>query len=341
MNTGHLQSRIAIETLYDVLLKQPELRLTAIDSRDRTKAQLFLTGRSAKELYILVGDRAANGKFNKKSTRILIEHPVTVHFPGVRPDPDASPYKGWTIKNAAANRRISVRKQHTVYVDTPEALAALIGWYANTDIADSALGTDGYVQESDREIPVTPGQLGSPAYAAGQVAPTIDPSVPVSDPTEQLLDDEIDAANRAGNFEEEVQLRAMKARRGQPKFRASVLSAYGKQCAITGCNVDDALEAAHIVPHSEGTNWDVSNGFALRADIHTLFDLKLLSVTDDYRIHVAKRLAGSEYEKLNGLSIGLPKNSEARPNRAKLAMHYREFLDRNVPIALAAEPSLP
>ena len=38
-------------------------------------------------------------------------------------------------------------------------------------------------------------------------------------------------------------------RRGQPKFRKQLISAYGSRCAISGCNAIEALEAAHITPY--------------------------------------------------------------------------------------------
>jgi putative restriction endonuclease len=40
--------------------------------------------------------------------------------------------------------------------------------------------------------------------------------------------------------------RTIAQRRGQKAFRDSLIAAYGGKCAITGCNVLDVLEAAHI-----------------------------------------------------------------------------------------------
>jgi len=67
-------------------------------------------------------------------------------------------------------------------------------------------------------------------------------------------------------------------RRGQAKFRAALIAAYEGKCAITGCNAVDALEAAHISPYrGEQTN-HLQNGLLLRADLHSLFDLGLLTI---------------------------------------------------------------
>lgn len=67
-------------------------------------------------------------------------------------------------------------------------------------------------------------------------------------------------------------------RRGQAKFRKRLLDAYSNTCAVTGCDAVEALEAAHITPYlGEETNHP-QNGLLLRADIHSLFDLGLISI---------------------------------------------------------------
>ena len=74
--------------------------------------------------------------------------------------------------------------------------------------------------------------------------------------------DERDACDKA--FAEIIR------RRGQPKFRKALLRIYGGRCAITGCSVEAALEAAHVTPYrGERTNVP-ANGILLRSDIHTL-----------------------------------------------------------------------
>lgn len=67
-------------------------------------------------------------------------------------------------------------------------------------------------------------------------------------------------------------------RQGQPKFRKTILQAYSGKCCITGCNVEAVLEAAHIIPYQGTDTNHVTNGLLLRADIHNLFDLYLISI---------------------------------------------------------------
>ncbi|MFB4326025.1 HNH endonuclease [Priestia sp. BR_2] len=92
-------------------------------------------------------------------------------------------------------------------------------------------------------------------------------------------------------------LKFITARRGQQKFRNQLLAAYKNKCAISGCNVTEVLEAAHIVPYSGNKTNTLSNGILLRADIHTLFDLGLLTIdAKTNRVKIAVSLKGSAYE---------------------------------------------
>lgn len=108
--------------------------------------------------------------------------------------------------------------------------------------------------------------------------------------------------------------RSVALRRGQPKFRKKLLSAYQNTCAVTGTSFPPILEAAHIVPYmGEKTN-HVTNGILLRTDIHTLFDLGLLGVNQEYEVVVSSSLKNTEYEVYNGQKIGLPKSSTEQPS---------------------------
>ena len=69
----------------------------------------------------------------------------------------------------------------------------------------------------------------------------------------------------------------MIVRPGQSVFRDKVMKAYGGRCAVTGCDIPEALEAAHLVPYCGPESDHVRNGVLLRADLHALFDSHLLS----------------------------------------------------------------
>ncbi|WP_081922525.1 HNH endonuclease [Janthinobacterium sp. RA13] len=122
---------------------------------------------------------------------------------------------------------------------------------------------------------------------------------------------------------DELQQRAIKIRRGQKKFRDSLLVAYSKSCAISGCKIVEILEAAHIKPHANKPNYSVTNGLLLRADLHTLFDLGLLAVDARLRVRLAPALLSSEYKNLEGKELRQPLSK--MPNKEALEERYRDF----------------
>ena len=127
--------------------------------------------------------------------------------------------------------------------------------------------------------------------------------------------------------ERERALRAIRVRRGQQAFRTALLDAYGKRCAVTGCPVEDVLEAAHITRHLGPLTNHVSNGLLLRADLHTLFDCDLLAFEPAGRtIVLADSLQGTSYAKLAGKVLQTPKNAAQSPSRRNLEKRYIDFM---------------
>jgi putative restriction endonuclease len=111
-------------------------------------------------------------------------------------------------------------------------------------------------------------------------------------------------------------------RRGQPAFRRKLIEVYESRCAISGCDAAEALEAAHIVPYLGPETNHPSNGILLRGDIHTLFDLGLLTVDpSNMTVIVAPRLQQTSYATLDGKPLFLPKYVDARPSVVALARH--------------------
>lgn len=120
----------------------------------------------------------------------------------------------------------------------------------------------------------------------------------------------------------------VKPRLGQSSFRILVTDAYKRRCAITGENTLLALEAAHIVPYSEEGTHDVRNGLLLRADFHRLFDVGLVSVTQDLQIKVSPKIReawfnGKVYYDLNNKPLTvLPDAPHSRPDPDRLRWHF-------------------
>ena len=77
--------------------------------------------------------------------------------------------------------------------------------------------------------------------------------------------------------------RAERERRpSQAAFRTAVLTAYEGRCAITGCDVPSALEAAHVADWR--TENDAGAGILLRVDLHRLLESGLLAFDASYRV---------------------------------------------------------
>jgi putative restriction endonuclease len=119
--------------------------------------------------------------------------------------------------------------------------------------------------------------------------------------------------------------RSIAVRRGQRAFRTRLLAAYGGKCAVTGCGVEDLLEAAHIEPYRGPTTNHVQNGLLLRSDIHTLFDCRLIAIDpSSMRLILSPRLVRGGYKLLAGKKVRLPKKANETPSSEALGKHRRQ-----------------
>lgn len=121
-------------------------------------------------------------------------------------------------------------------------------------------------------------------------------------------------------------------RRGQRRFRSQLIDVYGGQCAFSGSRATAVLEAAHISPYRGDHTNQVTNGLLLRADLHTLFDLHLISVEPhSLRIWLAPALRESEYGHLHDELMRGPGDTLARPDTRLLETHYADSIRQNEP----------
>jgi putative restriction endonuclease len=119
-------------------------------------------------------------------------------------------------------------------------------------------------------------------------------------------------------------------RLGQQSFKAVVLDAYHRRCAISGTHIPPVLQAAHIRPVAAGGEHRLDNGLLLRSDIHTLFDRGYLGVDPSYRLLVSPRLRadfsnGDQLYAKAGQVIDLPEHRVDRPGREFLEWHLDEI----------------
>lgn len=129
----------------------------------------------------------------------------------------------------------------------------------------------------------------------------------------------------------DTEIRTICKRIGQEKFRRDTMDAYSGCCAATGTSVDRTLQAAHILRYRGQQSNAIRNGLLLRADIHLLYDAKLLSVApDSYRICLDESLADAEYEPPFYKKINLPKDRTLWPCDELLALNHQSFLEATV-----------
>lgn len=137
------------------------------------------------------------------------------------------------------------------------------------------------------------------------------------------------------NPDEAEQVYARVKSRGvqQILFRDAVRKAYSRQCAFTGIEFSDALEACHIVPWAIATpqqRMDVRNGILLNSLHHRLFDTAYLTIRPDYTIaywdprgtsRKHSKLESDLTTKLHGQLIRLPRLVKHRPLAANIYQH--------------------
>ena len=118
----------------------------------------------------------------------------------------------------------------------------------------------------------------------------------------------------------------IRPRLGQGAFRAAVTDAYSRACAVTQEHSLPALEAIHIRSYKADGPHEVRNGLLLRSDLHRLFDQGYLTVGEDLRLNVSRRLRddysnGHSYYPHHGASIALPSDMTLRPAAEHLRWH--------------------
>lgn len=118
-----------------------------------------------------------------------------------------------------------------------------------------------------------------------------------------------------------------KVRLGQGAFRILITDAYLRRCSVTGEKTLPVLEAAHIKPYAKSGPHFISNGLLLRSDIHKLFDNGYLTLTEDYKIEVSRKIKeefenGKEYYQYHGSTLkNLPERQLNKPQKEFIEWH--------------------
>lgn len=120
----------------------------------------------------------------------------------------------------------------------------------------------------------------------------------------------------------------------QPVFRARVIIAYSRTCAICRLNHPELLDAAHIIPDREQDGVaHVTNGLALCKIHHAAFDNKIIGISPDYFVHVDEDVLREVdgpmlkhgIQEMNGVPLKLPRKEPDWPSKEALARRFEEF----------------
>lgn len=114
----------------------------------------------------------------------------------------------------------------------------------------------------------------------------------------------------------------VKIRRNQQKFRYGVLKRYGKTCSVCDFDIEDAIEAAHIIPKgSRGTD-DIRNGIPMCANHHKLFDANYFAFDENTRVIFRNNIDA----KILGITRSDLKHMKRSPHTEALAERRRIFI---------------
>jgi putative restriction endonuclease len=127
--------------------------------------------------------------------------------------------------------------------------------------------------------------------------------------------------------------RVAKVRLHQPMFRERVLLAYAHRCAICRLRHERLLDAAHVLPDSEGGEPVVTNGIAMCKIHHAAYDVDIFGISPTYKVgvrpDVMEEVDGPTLrytlQAIDGQRIELPTRRVARPDPELLAARWQRF----------------
>jgi len=122
-----------------------------------------------------------------------------------------------------------------------------------------------------------------------------------------------------------------RVRLGQGAFRVLVTDTYNRRCSVTGERTLPVLEAAHIKPFADSGPYYINNGILLRSDLHKLFDRGYMTITEDYKTEISKRIKeeyenGKEYYNYHGKDLMvLPNRTIDKPSQQFIQYHNQHI----------------
>ena len=126
----------------------------------------------------------------------------------------------------------------------------------------------------------------------------------------------------------------VKRRVHQPVFRARVIIAYDRTCAVCRLAHPELLDAAHIIADSDTAGIaHVTNGLALCKIHHAAYDKNLIGISPDYIVEVDRDLLlevdgpmlKHGIQEMHGTRLTLPRQRTNWPSRESLDARFATF----------------
>lgn len=152
---------------------------------------------------------------------------------------------------------------------------------------------------------------------------------------EQRMASPVLLAGSASVIERRYAERMSKQRLHQPAFRAGVMLAYGRRCAICALKHADLLDAAHIIEDGKpGGEPVVPNGLSLCKIHHAAYDRNILGISPDLEVEInADVLAEVDgpmlkhgLQEFHGAILrAVPSKKVDQPDRERLSARFESF----------------
>ncbi|WP_334665135.1 HNH endonuclease signature motif containing protein [Streptomyces cyaneofuscatus] len=120
--------------------------------------------------------------------------------------------------------------------------------------------------------------------------------------------------------------RSVKIRPDQPRFKFEVVKRYGARCPLTGTDVPEMLDAAHLRGDADGGSSHPFNGLPMNVALHRAFDAHLFAIhPSSYEVHTLPGGPSAVRLGITAPRLLLPK----MPHSEALEWRYRKWLAHN------------
>lgn len=153
-------------------------------------------------------------------------------------------------------------------------------------------------------------------------------------PADQLGAEEFDA--QRGELDRRYRDQIVRQRVHQPLFRAMVLDAYQRRCAVCALAHVELLDAAHITPDADADGAPkTSNGLAMCKIHHAAYDSSIIGIRPDLTVQVATSVLTEQdgpmllhgLQGFHGQQLrSLPARRRDLPDPDRLKRRYLDFL---------------